>query len=244
MEPMLGLDAKFLYSETPTTHMHTLKVAVFDMTALARRVLLRADAWSCSAVDSTGSPRSAGGRCRSPWASATRCGWRTPTSTCDATSPAAGWPQPGGDRELAAVVADVAGRPLHRDRPLWEIVVVEGLAGDRLAVVAKVHHAVADGSATVALLLHALGSEGPTPAAGAGEWHPEAIPTRVAAPAGWRHATMSRGCASFPSWPPARFGVCAPPRPAGGHRRRSRRCRSTRRGRGSTCRSPRSGPSP
>ena len=31
---MLGLDAKFLYSETPASHMHTLKVAVFDMAGL------------------------------------------------------------------------------------------------------------------------------------------------------------------------------------------------------------------
>jgi diacylglycerol O-acyltransferase len=76
------------------------------------------------------------------------------------------------------VVADVAGRPLHRDRPLWEIVVVEGLAGDRLAVVAKVHHAVADGAATVALLLSALGARPAGPAAEA--WRPEAIPTRIA----------------------------------------------------------------
>ena len=36
MEQMLGLDAKFLYSETPTAHMHTLKVAVFDMSGVAR----------------------------------------------------------------------------------------------------------------------------------------------------------------------------------------------------------------
>ena len=42
MEPMVGLDAKFLYSETPSTHMHTLKVAVFDMSDARRWVLLRA----------------------------------------------------------------------------------------------------------------------------------------------------------------------------------------------------------
>ena len=31
MEPMRGIDAKFLYSETPTAHMHTLKVVVADV---------------------------------------------------------------------------------------------------------------------------------------------------------------------------------------------------------------------
>ena len=34
METMTGLDAKFLYSETATTHMHTVKVAVSDTSAL------------------------------------------------------------------------------------------------------------------------------------------------------------------------------------------------------------------
>ncbi len=31
---MSGLDAKFLYSETPTAHMHTIKVAVSDLSDL------------------------------------------------------------------------------------------------------------------------------------------------------------------------------------------------------------------
>ena len=31
---MTGLDAKFLYSETPTTHMHTIKVVVSDVSAI------------------------------------------------------------------------------------------------------------------------------------------------------------------------------------------------------------------
>jgi hypothetical protein len=35
METMSGLDAKFLYSETPTAHMHTIKVAVSDVSAMA-----------------------------------------------------------------------------------------------------------------------------------------------------------------------------------------------------------------
>ena len=34
METMAALDAKFLYSETPTTHMHTIKVAVSDVSAV------------------------------------------------------------------------------------------------------------------------------------------------------------------------------------------------------------------
>jgi WS/DGAT/MGAT family acyltransferase len=74
------------------------------------------------------------------------------------------------------VVGDVASRRLPRDRPLWEIVVVDGLADGRLAVVAKVHHAVADGAATVALLLSAFGARGPDSPVEV--WRPEALPTK------------------------------------------------------------------
>jgi len=52
---------------------------------------------------------------------------------------------PGDDRALAALVGDIAGRPLRRDRPLWEMWVVEGLAAGRVALVVKMHHATIDG---------------------------------------------------------------------------------------------------
>ncbi|MDM4141977.1 MULTISPECIES: wax ester/triacylglycerol synthase family O-acyltransferase [Mycobacterium] len=55
-------------------------------------------------------------------------------------------PSPGGPRELADICGHVAGLPLDRDRPLWEMWVIEGLHGtDALSVVLKVHHAVVDG---------------------------------------------------------------------------------------------------
>lgn len=73
MEPMVGLDAKFLYSETPSTHMHTLKVAVFDMTALgggySYEQVLELFGRRLDRL-----PRSDDGRCRSLWGSGTRCG--------------------------------------------------------------------------------------------------------------------------------------------------------------------------
>jgi WS/DGAT/MGAT family acyltransferase len=53
---------------------------------------------------------------------------------------------PGGPGELAQWVADVAGRPLDEDRPLWEMHLVEGLESGHVAVVAKVHHALLDGA--------------------------------------------------------------------------------------------------
>jgi len=56
-------------------------------------------------------------------------------------------PSPGGPREVAALAAEIDERPLDRSRPLWELVVVEGLAHGRFAVVAKLHHSMMDGMA-------------------------------------------------------------------------------------------------
>ncbi|MGC8464148.1 MAG: wax ester/triacylglycerol synthase domain-containing protein, partial [Acidimicrobiales bacterium] len=58
-------------------------------------------------------------------------------------------PLPGGIGELEMMVAAEMARPLDRHRPLWEVVVVDGLDGGRVAVVAKVHHALVDGMAGI-----------------------------------------------------------------------------------------------
>ena len=170
---MVGLDAKFLYSETPATHMHTLKVAVFDMSNLPRGYsydeitdllghrLNRLPPFRRRAVPvplGLGHP---------VWVEDPEFDLARHI-TCRRAA------EPGDDEALAVVVADIAGTPLPRDRPLWEIVVVEGLADSRLAVVAKVHHAVADGAATVALLLNALSANGT--GSPVDEWHSEMHP--------------------------------------------------------------------
>lgn len=57
----------------------------------------------------------------------------------------AGLPRPGGPAELRAFLADLLGRPLAPDRPLWDLWLVDGLDGGDVAVVLRVHHVVADG---------------------------------------------------------------------------------------------------
>lgn len=56
-----------------------------------------------------------------------------------------GLPAPGNDRQLADAVAMLHERPLERSRPLWELVVIQGLEGGRTAIYVKVHHAAIDG---------------------------------------------------------------------------------------------------
>src|SRR5919201_6443212 len=54
-------------------------------------------------------------------------------------------PPPGDDRRVAETVARIFARPLDRTRPLWELYLIHGLEGGRVALLTKVHHSVVDG---------------------------------------------------------------------------------------------------
>ena len=54
-------------------------------------------------------------------------------------------PAPGSDAQLAEQVSRLHARPLDRRRPLWETYLISGLAGGRVAVYTKIHHAAIDG---------------------------------------------------------------------------------------------------
>jgi WS/DGAT/MGAT family acyltransferase len=56
--------------------------------------------------------------------------------------------------ELMEEARRVSLTDFDRDRPLWELVLVEGLEGDRAALLLKLHHAIADGQATVLIGLN------------------------------------------------------------------------------------------
>ena len=58
-------------------------------------------------------------------------------------------PAPGSDEALRELVGRLLSRRLDRTRPLWEIYVVDGLAGGRVTVVTKTHHAMVDGMASM-----------------------------------------------------------------------------------------------
>ena len=54
-------------------------------------------------------------------------------------------PRPGDERVLKRLVGRIMSQPLDRKRPVWEIWVVEGLDGDRFALISKTHHCMVDG---------------------------------------------------------------------------------------------------
>ncbi len=65
---------------------------------------------------------------------------------------------PGDERELGVLVSRLHGTPLDFHRPPWEAHFIEGLAGGRVALYVKLHHALVDGYTAMRLLQRSLSS--------------------------------------------------------------------------------------
>ncbi len=153
LEPLSGLDAAFLAMETPTSRLHVAGVLVLDPPEgehpspgtpdLAAR---RFDAIQKVIGERVGRvPRLLRRAVRAPL-DLQRPVWVTdPSIDLDAHVRRASVTAPGGQRELDTLVGEILSRPLPVDRPLWEVVVADGMAGGRTAVIARLHHAVLDG---------------------------------------------------------------------------------------------------
>ncbi len=87
-------------------------------------------------------------------------------------------PSPGTEEELMKLAARIFSQRLDRGRPLWELWVVEGLEGDRWAIISKTHHALIDGISGVdlATVLCTLGPEMPEEPE-LGPWSPKPTPS-------------------------------------------------------------------
>lgn len=86
-------------------------------------------------------------------------------------------PPPGDAAALDALVGRIMSPVLLRDRPLWELWIVEGLADGRWAMVSKVHHAIVDGIAGVDLVTTILSRSPEAPLPAAGSFHPGVQPS-------------------------------------------------------------------
>ena len=144
MDRLSGLDASFLYFESSTSLMHVCGLLVLDPTTIAggydffrlrdelRRRVGRNPAFRRMVHD-------------------TILNLDHPVWVDDDEFDIehhvrhASVPAPGGRDELAAVCGDIAGQPLDRSRPLWEMWIIDGLADGTIAVMTKMHHATVDG---------------------------------------------------------------------------------------------------
>lgn len=148
-----------LYSETPNLHTHTLKVAIVDTADydgdftfdVFRRTLLRRlhllDPLRYKLVDI-------------PWRLHHPMWLENCEVDLDYHLRRVQVPSPGGRRELDEFIGKVASTPLDRSRPLWEFHFAEGMADNRVALIGKIHHALADGVASANLLARVMDREG------------------------------------------------------------------------------------
>jgi WS/DGAT/MGAT family acyltransferase len=86
-------------------------------------------------------------------------------------------PTPGGEHELEVLAGRVFGQQLNRDKPLWEMWLVEGLEGDRFAVLSKTHHALVDGISGLDIL--SVLFAGAEQARDPGSWIPKPAPSPI-----------------------------------------------------------------
>jgi len=60
-------------------------------------------------------------------------------------------PRPGSDHQLKQLAGRIVSMKLDRNKPLWELWVVEGMSDERFAIIAKIHHCMIDGMSGVDL---------------------------------------------------------------------------------------------
>ncbi len=161
MQRLTGMDATFLYLETPTSHMHVAMTGIYDASTMP-------DGYSFGAVKAHIAnrlhlvPPFTRRLVEVPFQLHHPVWIEDPHFDLDYHVRRVGVPAPGGRRELAEIAAQIASVPLDRNRPLWEAWVIEGLKHDRVGFVCKVHHSAIDG-ASGAEIMTALYDLEPTP---------------------------------------------------------------------------------
>jgi diacylglycerol O-acyltransferase len=179
MQRLTGMDATFLYMETPSSYMHVAGLMILDPSTVEGGFSMDdmrefyASRLHLAAPFRRRLVEIPMGLHHPLWV-------EDPDFDLDYHLRHIAVPQPGGARELADLASHLVTIQLDRNRPLWECWAIEGLENGHVAVLTKVHHAAIDGVSgneiTVAMLQLSPDDEAPPPEE---EWHPDRIPTEV-----------------------------------------------------------------
>ncbi|MDQ4085373.1 MAG: wax ester/triacylglycerol synthase family O-acyltransferase [Actinomycetota bacterium] len=162
MMRLSGLDASFLYLESSSQLLHVCGIIMVDPSTMAggysfERMLSRIDERSRTVPEFRRKLHHVPLHLDHPvWVD-------DPDFDIDHHVHRIGCPAPCGDRELAEVCAHIAGQPLDRSRPLWEMWVIEGLANGKVAIMSKMHHSTVDGVSGANMIAHLCSLEPDTP---------------------------------------------------------------------------------
>jgi diacylglycerol O-acyltransferase / wax synthase len=172
VERLTRLDASFLYLEEPDTPMHVGGVLVLERPPGGVEALARLVAARLPMV-----PRYRQRVAEVPGHLADPVWVDDPDFDIDYHVRRSGLPRPGTETQLLDLVSRLTSRPLDRRRPLWEAYLVEGLSGDRVAVVTKTHPALVDGLSALDIgqVLLDVDPDAPTPPVE--EWRPRRPPS-------------------------------------------------------------------
>ena len=171
MDRLSGLDASFLYLETPAQLMHVCAVMVLDPSTMTTpysfdSVRAQIDERVRDVPSFTRKLR------RVPLGLDHPIWVRDKQFDIERHVHRLALPSPGGYRELTELTAHLAGLPLDRSRPLWEMWIIEGydagLGHETVALFTKMHHATVDGVSGANLISHlcSLEPDAEPPAAG------------------------------------------------------------------------------
>jgi WS/DGAT/MGAT family acyltransferase len=175
-ERLTGLDASFLALERGGAHMHVGSVLVFDGPAPDYDDLVETIAGRLHVV-----PRYRR-RLAFPPFGVSRPVWvDDPHFNVRYHLRHTGLPVPAGEAELRTLAGRVFSQQLDRDKPLWEIWLVDRVREDRFALICKTHHAMVDGISGVDILSVLLDPDPePPPHAPAPVWAARPAPSRAA----------------------------------------------------------------
>jgi diacylglycerol O-acyltransferase len=162
------LDASFLHLEDATSHMHMAAALIFAGESLRYERLL-AHVESRLGLVPRYRQRLAEvplAQARPRWVDDERFDLRYHVRNT-------ALPEPGSEYELQVLAGRVFSHHLRRDRPLWEMWLVEGLDRGRFAILSKTHHALVDGISGLDILSVLFASDGEE----SGSWRPEPAPS-------------------------------------------------------------------